>query len=123
MRSSGVPAVPCLPILTMSSCWPQAASFDNVVRLWDPVTGKCRAVLDGHSAAVYAIAFSPCGQYLASGSLDDTLCIWNVKTLTPAPIKRYSAPGGIFEIDWNRSGTKMAACCSDGTVMVLDFRK
>lgn len=100
------------------------ASFDNVVRLWDPVTGKCKGVLDGHSAAVYAIAFSPCGQYLASGSLDDTLRIWDVRIPHAAPIKQHAAaPGGIFEIDWNKSGTKIAACCSDGTVMVLDFRK
>ena len=66
-----------------------SASFDSTIRLWDPETGKCCHVLDKHSDPVYSVAFSPDGQYLASGSFDKCLHIWSVKVrsapLQPAP--------------------------------------
>ncbi|QEI41252.1 hypothetical protein BMF77_01836 [Dolichospermum sp. UHCC 0315A] len=36
--------------------------------------------LTGHSYFVYSVAYSPHGQTLASGSLDNTIKLWNVKT-------------------------------------------
>ena len=47
-----------------------SASFDSTIRLWDPETGKCCHVLDKHSDPVYSVAFSPDGQYFATGSVD-----------------------------------------------------
>lgn len=35
-------------------------------------------LLNAHSAEINAIAFSPTGQYLASGADDNTLVIWTV---------------------------------------------
>lgn len=37
---------------------------------------RCRAELKGHSAAVYAIQFSPNGQLLVSTSFDKSVCFW-----------------------------------------------
>ena len=46
------------------------------VRLWDTEVGRCAHVLRKHDKKVYTIAFSPSGQYLASGSLGGQLNIW-----------------------------------------------
>ena len=45
-----------------------------------PQTWKCLKVLKGHEASVNSIAISPDGQMLASGSLDRTVSLWNLKT-------------------------------------------
>jgi len=96
------------------------ASFDTTIRLWDPHTGSCRHLLDKHSEAVYSVAFSANGQYLASGSFDRCLNIWSVRD--GSLVKTYRGQGGIFEVCWNAEGTKVAACFANHTVAVLDVR-
>jgi len=49
-------------------------------RLRQELLSKPRAVLRGHSEPVEALAISPDGQLLASGSLDGTIRLWNTKT-------------------------------------------
>ncbi|KAE8699989.1 F-box-like/WD repeat-containing protein TBL1XR1-B [Hibiscus syriacus] len=53
-----------------------SASFDSTVKLWDVELGKLLYSLNGHREPVYSVAFSPNGEYLASGSLDKSMHIW-----------------------------------------------
>lgn len=65
-----------------------SASFDSTVRLWDVERGICIHTLTKHQEPVYSVAFSPDGKYLASGSFDKCVHIWNTQ-VTPLPL-----PGG-----------------------------
>ena len=104
-------------------CWQIASGGgDSTVKLWDVHGGgKCYSTLQGHSDPIYSIAFSPSGEYLVSGSIDNSLMIWSVKD--GALLKRYRGAGEIFEVSWNQEGDKVAACFSDSTVAIIDFRK
>ncbi|KAI8099343.1 WD40-repeat-containing domain protein [Halteromyces radiatus] len=95
-------------------------SFDATIRLWDPLTGNCLHVLKNHSEAVYSISFSPDARLLASGSFDELLNVWDVKTGTLQ--KTFKADGGIFEVHFNKDGSKLAACTSNKQVVILDMK-
>ncbi|KAL4352118.1 hypothetical protein GQ457_06G035530 [Hibiscus cannabinus] len=97
-----------------------SASFDSTVKLWDAELGKPLHSLNGHRDPVYSVAFSPNGEYLASGSLDKSMHIWSVKE--GKIVKTYTGNGGIFEVCWNKEGDKLAACFANNTLCVLDFR-
>jgi WD40 repeat protein len=56
-----------------------SASTDQTVRLWSVRTGKCTAVLEGHTLWVTSVAFSPDGQTLASSSADGTVRLWETR--------------------------------------------
>ncbi len=48
------------------------------VHLWDSRTGKAKTLKTGHSDAVVALALSPDGRFLATGSADDTVKLWDL---------------------------------------------
>jgi WD40 repeat protein len=56
------------------------ATADSALRLWDVATEKEFATLQGHTAEVKSLAFSPDGKTLASGSMDNTVKLWEVRT-------------------------------------------
>ncbi|KAG0371647.1 hypothetical protein BGX24_001390 [Mortierella sp. AD032] len=96
------------------------ASFDTSVRLWDANNGACLRVLSRHIEAVYTVAFNPTGTHLATGSPDHTINIWRVQD--GVLVKTYQGEGGIFEVDWNSTGDKLAACVANGTLVVAHVK-
>jgi WD40 repeat protein len=57
------------------------SGYDGTIWLWDMLMGGVkRAVLEGHTEAIYGIAFSPNGDLLASGSRDNSVRVWDIKT-------------------------------------------
>ena len=60
-----------------------SASNDGRILTWSPESGHVREVFPyGHSGAVNALAFSNDGKYLASGSNDTTIILWDFQLYT-----------------------------------------
>ncbi len=67
------------------------SSADKTVRLWDDNGLKAGPVLAGLTDYVYAVTYSPNGEFIAAGSYDGNVAIWNaadgkiVKTFNASP--------------------------------------
>ncbi len=73
----------------------------------------------GHSLQVTAVAWSPDGTRLASGSKDGTVQIWDAADGRHA----YTYPGhsgAVTAVAWSPDGTRIASGSVDGTVQVWD---
>ena len=99
-----------------------SASFDTTVRVWDPEAGKCLLTLRRHDKKVYTVAFSPDGDYLASGALGGQLHVWSVKD--GSVVKSFRGECDIFEVAWDSTGSKLACCggLAANDVTIVDFR-
>lgn len=83
-----------------------------------PVT-RCTSSLPGHAEAVISASFSPDGRYLASGSGDTTVRLWDVNTETP----QYTCKGHrhwVLCIAWSPNGMKLASGCKNGQICIWD---
>lgn len=94
------------------------ASFDNTVRVWSS-QGECKHVLMQHTQPVYAIAFSPCGRYLASGSLDESVIVWSLESGRSLKVHSFTGAGGCYDLDWREAW--IGAGIADGRVAVIEF--
>ncbi len=73
--------------------------------------------LAGHSGAVYAVAFSPDSQWLATGSLDETIRFWEIRS---GQVIR-TLPGHskwVNALAFSPDGSKIVSVGRDGTVRV-----
>ncbi|GAA2815445.1 WD40 repeat domain-containing protein [Crossiella cryophila] len=71
-EAAGGRRLPSLAV-TLAPC----AGLGNTVRLWD-LADRSRppTVLTGHTGAVFSLAYRPDGRWLASGSHDHTVRLW-----------------------------------------------
>ncbi|KAK4370044.1 hypothetical protein RND71_009519 [Anisodus tanguticus] len=51
---------------------------DGKVRIWDSLSGECVRTFSGHTDAIQSLAASSNGEYLVSGSLDKTACVFEI---------------------------------------------
>lgn len=57
-----------------------SGSCDRTVKVWDPETGRCLQILEGHENWIISVVFSPDSSRLASGSQDKIARIWDLET-------------------------------------------
>ncbi len=61
-----------------------AASYLNDIKIWSPLTNSHLRTLSGHTSWVWSLSVSPNGSFLASGSDDNTVRLWNYTTQSAA---------------------------------------
>ncbi|MCU7723815.1 NB-ARC domain-containing protein [Actinoplanes sp. KI2] len=111
--------------------WLATGGADGAVRVWDPATGECRHVLTGPHGGVGRLTgphggvgrliVDPLGQWLAAGTVEGRVSIWD-----PVTGRR------LRELDGHENwigpamaapdGTWLATACGDFTVRVWDPR-
>jgi len=94
---------------------------DNASLLWDATTGKRLGVLTGHKNGMDA-TFSPDGQQVATGSLDQTARLWD--GLDGKPLAAFSGhTGAVLSVVFNSNGTRLVTASVDSTLRLWDVRK
>jgi WD40 repeat protein len=89
-------------------------------RVWDMQTGQEIAVLDGHTDAVWPVAFSPDsnGRRIVTGSTDQTVRVWY--TQTGQELAKLSVNDTPSAVALSADGTRVVAGLDYGKVPVWD---
>ncbi len=94
-------------------------SVEGEITVWDIESGQMVRRWSGHRDTIYALALSPDGQTLASGSYDQKIKLWDVadgkerKTLS-------GHNGAVFGLAFRPDGKLLASASADRTVKLWD---
>ena len=79
------------------------------------------AILEGHSYSVRSVCWSPDGKYLASGSGDKTVIIWDAKS--GEIIKTLEGHSSVINsVSWSPDGKYLASGSMDKTIILWDAK-
>jgi WD40 repeat protein len=93
--------------------------WSGEVRRWNVADGKIISTFSGHKDAIYALALSPNGKILATGSYDQKIKLWDVDT--GRELKTLSGHNGcIFNLAFRPDGKILASASADRTVKLWD---
>jgi eukaryotic-like serine/threonine-protein kinase len=98
-----------------------SSGTERMIRAWDVATGSETATsLEGHTGWVYPLATSPDGHWLASGSGDTTVMIWNVNSHKPER-RLLGHIAGVQALTFSPDGRILASGGRDHTIRLWDM--
>src|SRR5262249_11676729 len=94
----------------------------GAVRIWDTRLAAERQKLKAYRDAATFVTFSPAGSVLASGGLDDTMKLWNVRTGELMRTVKIAVPkwSGVLQCVFSPDGKTLASGSQDGKVRLWD---
>lgn len=101
--------------IAVSSTNNQMAVRDaNDINLFNLQAGSSSKKLTGHKDQVLALAFSPDGKLLASGSADHTIRLWDLQAFKLIRTLK-GHQGSVYSVAWSPDGGTLASGSEDGT--------
>ncbi len=95
-----------------------SSSYDGTIILWDAQTGAQLKTLRGQRE-IYAVAFSPDGKLVVSGSGDDTIKLWDAQTGTEVTTLS-GHDDWVRAVAFSPDGKRIASGSQDKTIKVWD---
>lgn len=94
--------------------------FNDVIKILDAEKDKDLRALTGHTNEILCLAMHPNGNFIASGSKDNTIRIWNINTGKEIKILEGHSDN-INYISFSPDGRYLASASDDKTVRVWDL--
>ncbi|KAE8382839.1 eukaryotic translation initiation factor 3 subunit I [Aspergillus bertholletiae] len=97
---------------------------DKIVCAWWSANGERLGTYTGHQGAIWTVDVSPNTILLATGSADNTVRLWNVKT--GECVKVWDFPTAVKRVEFTPDGSRLLAVTEKrmgflGTIAVLDI--
>ncbi len=90
------------------------------IKIRNTVTGEEIRTLDGHKKDITTLAFHPSKRYLASGSIDDTIRIWDIQKGDMATF--FQQNDDVNHVSFSNDGVWFAALSKDKKLTVWKLR-
>jgi WD40 repeat protein/serine/threonine protein kinase len=91
---------------------------DCEVLVWDFAARRADHKLQGHTQGIFGLGFSAAGDKLATGSVDNTVMIWNTKTWEPIGTLKHTSR--VYGVAFTPDGRRIACACADNTIRIWD---
>lgn len=109
-------------LLGVASGGPTQDDGIDAVSIWDTVENRQVAQMTEHAGPVTSVAFSPNGTWLASGSADQTIILWETANFQPQKRMVVStlAQNPVWSVAFSPDGQLLVSASEDGQVIFWD---